>query len=178
MTWLFEEPLPILFVGVTVEAILAAVLVQTGQRAVLGAMVGTAVLFGGLLLLEKLVETETELVERTLDTIVRDLKKNDVDAVLEHISSQAVSARERLRTMLPQAAIDDVKIKSNLEIMIRPELNPPMAVARFNAVFVGSYRGPVAASGRYPVFLVVTLFKEEGRWKIGDYERHNPQKGL
>ena len=78
MTWVTEEPLPILFVGVLIEGFLLIALLQTAQRALLYLMIVTGILFGGLLLVEFVVVTDAEEVEMTLDTMAADLERDDL----------------------------------------------------------------------------------------------------
>ncbi len=75
MNWLLESPWPILIAGATVEVALIVALVRTGRAALLAAIAGTAVLTGMLLIVERIVVTETERVEATLDEISTTLEK-------------------------------------------------------------------------------------------------------
>ena len=62
--WLLEEPLPIFFLGILVEALLFGTLIHTGRRSVFVAMAAVLVLLLGLLAAEQFVVTDVESVEK------------------------------------------------------------------------------------------------------------------
>ena len=66
MSNVFENPLPILFVGVLVFAILFAIWTQQRNRKWMFAMIGTLLLVVGGLILEQVVVTDAEEVAATI----------------------------------------------------------------------------------------------------------------
>ena len=174
MTWLVENPWPILMMGILTEAILFGGWVQTGQRAIVYLMIGALFLFGGLLLVERFVVTEVEAVEMTLEAVASDLERNDVQAVLSRISSSATEMRHSAESQMPRVEISKVSIHRNLKITIHPQTARPTATAEFNAVIIGSDRRGAIENGRYARFFVVRLRKEGDRWVMTDYEDHDP----
>ncbi len=78
MTLLFENPLRIIFIGIVIEAVLGIVLLRTGRGALLWAMLGVLALTLAGVVVERLVVTEKERVEMTLDGITSALEANDL----------------------------------------------------------------------------------------------------
>ena len=69
MTFLFENPLRIIFIGIVIEVILGIVLLRTGRGALLWVMLGILALTLVWVGVERLVVTERERVEMTVDGI-------------------------------------------------------------------------------------------------------------
>lgn len=178
MTTLVEQPLPILFVGVLLSAMLAAALVQTGRRVFLYALSGVLVLTGVLLAVERLVVTDAEHVEATLHTIARDLEQNDSAAVLRHISEMAPEIRSEAERTLKWVQISEAKIKRNLSVQVHPNRNPPLAEASFNGVIVGGDVKGSIKNQRYARFFVVTFRREQDAWRVIRYEDKDPREGI
>ena len=94
MTLLFENPLRIIFIGIVIEAVLGIVLLRTGRGAMLWAMLGVLALTLAGVAVERLVVTEKERVEMTLDGITSALEANDLTRVLSYIAPDATSDAE------------------------------------------------------------------------------------
>ena len=174
MTWITEEPLPILFVGVLIEGFLLIALLQTARRALLYLMIVTGILFGGLLLVEFVVVTDAEEVEMMLDTMAADLERDDLPALLAHISDTAPELQQMARTRLKQVVVSRAAIKGNLQITVRRQKNRSWAIAKFNVVIIASDRTGTVEGYRYARYLVVRLRKQGGRWRMTGFEEHHP----
>jgi hypothetical protein len=94
-----ESPWPILFIGIAIEAVLAFLLLRTGLGKYLIAMIGVALLVVAGLIVERLVVTDREAVEQTLDTAVAAARRNDLEGALNCISPSAQEPR-RLTAMV------------------------------------------------------------------------------
>ena len=172
MNSLFEDPKLIIFVGVIAVAVLASILTRTARyKLVLSAMVGVLLITIAGVVLERVVVTEKEKVEATIDGAAAALEDNDVDRVLYYISESADRTRTRAEWSLEQIEVIDTKIR-NLEIIINELTSPPTAEARFDGVIY--YRLKVASTGRewYPAQIFVELRRENGRWLITDHVEH------
>ena len=115
MAFLVEGPWTILFIGIAVEAILGLALMQTGRGKYFIAMIGMAVVVVIALVVERLVVTDREAVEQTLDAAVAAARKNDVNGVLDCISPSAKEAREYVRWIFGRFEVQEGHI-SDLEI--------------------------------------------------------------
>jgi hypothetical protein len=129
MTWLVEDPAPILVAVVLIEAVLAIALVKTGRGVLLWAIAGVALLGTCLLALEWFVVTDKETVEDTLTKAARALEANDPLAVSACIDPQSLMrqevAQEMTRLTISKASWNRLDVKFNRYT------NPPTAVADF-----------------------------------------------
>ena len=132
MVIFLESPWPILLIGIAVEAVLAVMLLRTGQGRVLWAMLGTAAVVLVGLVVERLVVTDREAVENTLDACVAAVKANDINRLLECISPTAPQVRAEARFVLDRFEIQKAAL-IDLEITINRLTNPPTAKAKFRA---------------------------------------------
>jgi hypothetical protein len=168
MTILLENPLPILFFGILVETILAACLVHTRRGILIVPMIGVLLVVAGGVLLERLVVTERERIEATLDGAVDALNHNDLARVLEYLSSQANYTRERATYALGRIEFTSVSIHS-VEITINQLTDPPTAEARFNGVAYFHDRQGQSPYEHYAARFIVQLELENDRWMITDH---------
>jgi hypothetical protein len=174
MSWLFEDPWPVIWITLVVEALLAAALFNTQSKAVLAGMLGVLALAGGLLLVERLVVTETEEVEQTLHDVAEALETNDVAAVLTHLAPDAAEIRFAAQGLLPSVNITEAEVGSDLSVRINPLMNPPTATARFMGKI--SMESGGSRNIPYEKFIrpfSVTLRKEGDRWLLTGYKLEN-----
>ncbi len=168
--FLLESPWPILLAGVSIEAILAVLLLRTGQGRFLWAMLGVAAVTSTGLLVERLVVTEREAVTNTLDACAEAVEANDLQRLLDQVSPTATKPRADARWFMGRVEFRTVRI-SNLEITINRLASPPTARAKFKVLVVGLDR-----QGEFPYqsragTVTVTLRKENGRWLVANYDR-------
>ena len=178
MAWLLEKPLFIVVMGLLTAAVLGGLWMQTGRRSVFYALMASLVLTGLLLALERAVETDREQIELTLHRIARDVERNDLEAVLRYVHSEAEWIRRQASDELPRYDFQEVNIKPNLRIRFESDKNPRKAVAEFNAVVVLSERSGFLKDSRIPRFVIVTFLQEGGAWRVANYEHHDPREGL
>jgi hypothetical protein len=171
MTWLLENPWPIIGVGVLVEVLLLATFLNT-QRA--GFLVAIGAVFGVVLLgvlIEWLVVTETEEVENTLLEVAAALESNDLERVLSYMAPEAEPMRRTARRYLSLIEVNDANVGSP-EITFNRVMNPPTAKARFFGTI--SFRsGPTAEPLPYENYarhLVVHFRRDRQRWLLTKYE--------
>jgi hypothetical protein len=177
MTWVVEEPLYIAILGVVTLAFLGFAWMQTGYRALLHAAIGTAALTAGMLLLEYMVDTESERIEATLHRIARDVERNDLDAIYSHVYSGAPDTLALARREFPRYSFQRVNIKRNVEIVLDETANPPAAHVTFN-VTVDVTELASGIDYHVPRFVQVTLRREGGEWKVAQYSHDEPQASL
>ena len=135
MTSLFENPVPIILFGIVAEAVLGIILLTSRRGALLWAMGGVLVLMLAGVGLERLVVTEWEQVEATLEGAAAALQANDQTRLLgseEFLAESAVETRGRVRYALNRIEFTKVKI-TDLEIKINRLTSPPTATARVAA---------------------------------------------
>ncbi len=174
MTWLLEQPLPTLVMGVVLAAALIMGFLKTGQKSLLFATLAVVALAVGLLIAERMVVTDREQVEQVLFEIAQAVERNDMDGALRHVSPDAPGV-EHARSELGRIQFQEVDIKPNLEIQVAPDRIPATAEARFNVVVTANVGLGVS---RYPRYVEVTFEKQGDRWVVRDYSHYEPTRGM
>ncbi|MBI3836598.1 MAG: hypothetical protein HY288_01515 [Planctomycetia bacterium] len=174
MTWFVESPWPSVMLGIGLEAILAIFLVRSGRAVVIAAMVGVLALTAGLVVLERIIVTQTEQVENTLDEIAGALESNDANAVLALFSSHSLR-RAEVQSAMSRVRIGEAKIGGDLEIRLNQLTSPPSANAYFTGrVQVKRTRETIPYEHVVRKFKV-TLRQEGNRYRVFDYEDADPR---
>jgi len=177
MTWLYENPLRIVLIGGLLTTIFAASWVRTGQARLLYAAIAVLVLTAAALVVERLVLTDREQVDITLHEIARLVEANDIEATLKYASTRLTAVRAQAAAELPQYRFREVSIKNNLTIKVFPKHIPPKAVAEFNVGVLLTSKDGLFSDFPVQRFVEVTLYQEEGHWRVGGYAHYDPLKG-
>jgi hypothetical protein len=168
MTWFIESPWPSLAIGFALEVILAIALVRTGRTAIIAAMVVVLAATIGLLALERVVVTEREEVEDTLDAVAAALESNDVPAVLAAFSPNCPRLGE-VKSALSRFTVREARIGGDLEVRINRLTSPPSAATYFTGRIDGKdSRGEFPYEHMIRKFKV-TLERRGDKWLIADY---------
>ena len=165
MDTFFENPLPLLFVGVIVEAILISLLYGTHKKVWLLPIVGVLLVLVALVLVERIVVTPREEVECTVDQIADALRANDINAVLARLSDSARESRSRAKWALGRIEINGVKV-SGLEVTVNSLRSPPTAKAVFSGVLKFDDRKKEYPYRAHAAKFEVDFRKEGGRWMV------------
>jgi hypothetical protein len=180
MTWLFEDPWMIVLGGLVAEIILGVLLLKTGRGAVLGGMIGVLVLTGVLLVVERLVVTEGEQVQATLEDAAAAVVKNDPAAVQKFIAPadaapSAAGLRIYAAMILGRYTIEEAHIGGDLDIQLDTAAKPPTATARFTAqVRFKDHKG-MTPYDHYVGKVRVDLRKAGDHWEVLDF--NDEQRG-
>ncbi len=173
MTTLTENPMPLIFFAVAVEAVLGVILYMTGRGIYLIAMIGVLLAILGCVGLERMIVTERERVEAALEEVRAGMEANDIERVLACISPQAGDVRSDARWAISYVRFTRVKI-TRLEIdKINKLTSPPTATARFIVMVSGEDRHGSMGHRTYPAKLDVTFRLENGRWVIIKHKWYN-----
>ena len=132
MTWLTENPLPILAIGGVGFVLLLVGFMASRRAQFLLAAGGVVVLVVGLVIAERMIVTEAEEVASAVWTLAAAVEQNDLEAVLKSISPAAEHLRRAVRTALPQVQVTSINI-SGLETEVPETRAPRMGTARFRA---------------------------------------------
>lgn len=170
MTTLLENPMPVIFIGIIAEAMLATILVSTRQAWALWAMLGVLVLVFAGVGIEVLVVTDVEKVEAALYGVADALEDNDLSRLLEeYVSPDAVNTRRRAINALELVEITSAKV-SNLTIKINRLTRRPTALAEFFGAIRYEPRDPERIPYKYyGARFVVELRLEGDRWLVTDH---------
>jgi hypothetical protein len=179
MTWLTENPFPVLLIGSLTTAILAGGWLRTGSKWLLFAVIAAIAVTVGLVLAERWIVTDREQVTQTLHDLAAVVERNEVATALNYAYSKAPAVRNQAANELPLYRFSEVNIKSNLKVEVFPKLDPPMATAEFNVVVVLTTRDGLITNRRIPRYLEVTFYKEDGgQWRVGAYNHFDPRRGF
>jgi len=169
MSLFLESPLPIILIGIVIEAVLGAVLVGTRRAALIWAMVGVLVLVGLGVLVERLVETDNERIEAALDGAAAALEANDYDRLFSYIAPSAAGTRSRAMQVKDSVQFTSVSLRG-LEIgPINRLTSPPSVETRFTGVFAFRDRKGVYPYEHHVLGFIVGLRQEGDRWLITDH---------
>ncbi len=168
MTWLVETPWPSVALGLVLEIILAIALVRTGRGTILVAMVLVLALTGGLVVLERVVVTQTEEVENALDAVAASLEANDAAAVLAGFTSNS-PRRGEVQAALARVTVKSAHVGGDLEVRFNELTIPPSASAYFTGVVEAHDRSGTIPYERMMRRFKVTLHRQGDRWLIHDF---------
>ena len=165
MDALLENPMPIIFAGIAVEAVLGVILVKTGRGVLLLAMIGVLVLVLGGVALEALVVTDRERVEAALDGGAAAFVDGDVDRVLTFVAPDATGTQAAVRQVLRRVDIDAIKI-TDLTINLVRTTSPPTARASMVCIVSGREKSGTFAPTTRPVRVEIQLRQQGERWLV------------
>jgi hypothetical protein len=167
MTTLVENPLPIIFLGIAVEAMLAIAFLNTRQTGFAWAMLGVLIVVLAGVGLELLVVTDVERVEDTLYGAAEALEANDLQRVNQYILPSANRTRTRAELGLEAVELTSVKI-SSLKVKVDRSIDPPMAEAQFTGAARFEPRRREIVYKNWAARFTVVLQLEGDRWLITD----------
>jgi ketosteroid isomerase-like protein len=144
------------------------------SRAVVFGLIAVVLVVLAVVLLDFLIVTEDELVRATVHQLAADLQRNDVDAVVAHISDQSPELQQEARKRLAQVTIDRATVKRNLETVVSQGPVGWVATAKFNGVLVLSDQMGLVNRQTVARYFVIYLRKEDGRWRVSRYEDLDP----
>ncbi len=111
MNWLAENALPIWMGGAVVLTMALIVYFQTRTNGALFGVLGVIAVVAGLLLINWLIETPREAVERTLYSLAATVEANDVAGALSYLAPSANAAlRKDVETLMPLVRIERARI--------------------------------------------------------------------
>ena len=115
MTWLTENPFPVLLIGLLTTAILASGWLCMGSKWLLVAVIAAIGLTVGLVIAERWIVTDREQVTQTLHDLASVVERNEVEAALQYAYSKDPAVRNKAANELPLYRFSEVNIKSNLK---------------------------------------------------------------
>jgi hypothetical protein len=173
VSWLFEDPTTMIVAGALIECLLVVALVKSGRAILVVPILAVLALMGLGVLIERLVVTEAEQVEGTLEGVADALEANGVEAVLRYIDPAAAELRSHVKSQMPQMRITDARVY-DLVVRVNRYSSPPTVQADFTGRLKGRFRGDGGAGGEGLVLrnFTVEFHQERERWLITGYEDH------
>jgi hypothetical protein len=173
MTILIENPLWIIFFGIIIEAILGIILFRSGRGVLLWVMIGVLAITLVGVVVERIVVTERERVEMTIDGITSALEANDLNRVLGYVSAEAMQTRQRVDWALSRIEVQSARVYS-LEISVNQLTSPPTAKATFLGHLNYRDRQGEIPYNNYGSKFSVDFRKEGELWVVtGHVEEHD-----
>jgi len=178
MTWLYEQPMVIVVIGVLLLLGLGIAWSNTGRKelAIAAGFVLLLVIAG--LVVERLVVTDGESLRQTLQEIAHDVAANDHRALLRHLSDTAPELKQRADKELPNYRFTSCRVSKVHNITVDATAKPKTAIVEFNVVFSGNFRYE-GFQGDYNGARWIKLDfvqDKDGRWKVENYEHDDPQR--
>jgi len=88
------------------------------------------------------VDTDRKSITRMLNALIAAIERNDLEGVYQYISPKAIDVRMLAEKGMSYVSISKAKYHS-LEIEVNDAASPPIAKARFNAVFYWKNKIPI-----------------------------------
>lgn len=174
---LTEQPTMIFVIGALAVVLSLVGLVKSGRAEFLYGTGALVLLTAVALIAERQIVTKKEELRGVLLAISDDLAADDIPAVLNYFSSEAEDIRKRAEGLLKRVRVTRVAIKNNLQVAPK-DGRDDCVVATFNAVGIASERKGSITDQPSPQFMTVEFVHEGGSWRIRDYSRQPPQRGL
>lgn len=180
MTWLFEQPLTIVVAGILLLIALGAAWSATGRKELLYALGVTLALMVVGLVVERLVATDCEAIERTLLEIARDVESNNRQVVIRHVYSGAPELKQKAEAELPNYKFTECRVTKIHLIEVDAASGPRSAMVEFNVLATGSFKHEgMEVTDTVPRWVRLHFVREkDGRWAVQSYEHDSPQRML
>ncbi|MGY8770637.1 MAG: hypothetical protein ACKVH8_19660 [Pirellulales bacterium] len=175
MIWIFEQQMTVLMTATIGVVVLGIAVFQTGRSSFLWLLSGWIALMAIWFVVELVVVTEREVIERIVYQFASNIRANNLEGVLENISEGSPEKRQFVAGKMNQYQIDSVSVQRNLEISFL-ENEPPVANAGLNVVFTGHRKSDNLRSKNIPTYLSLSFRKEDdGVWRVYDFVTYKPQ---
>jgi hypothetical protein len=166
-----ESPVPILVVGILVEAVLVIALLRTGRGILLAPITVVALIVLAGVLIERLVVTERKQVAAAIAEAAAAIEADDMNRLTACISPSPEGDKTRAlaRDLHTIWRVTQIRIR-NLNVSINAYTNPRTATATFTAIVTGGDRAGAISDVTRPAEVKVTLQLESGRWLITGHD--------
>jgi len=132
------------------------------------AMLAVALVTGLLLVVERVIETPREAVERTLYEMADVVERNDVAGALAYVAPGASQIRSDVETLMPQVRIEKANVMGTPVTEVDMSQSPPTASVSCRGFVYGTLQR-TGMTGGQPVELVITFVRDGDRWLVKDY---------
>jgi hypothetical protein len=166
MSWLIEDPSWVWVVGGFVAAALLMAFWSSGRGVFLTWFGAVVFLVLALLLIERYVVTDRELIEETIYGAAAAVEANDIERTLSYFSPTAEPLRALVRRRMGSLEVLDAAVAG-----LKIELGTA-DTRRSTAKFLGrlEVRSSSVPRNHIPIRMTVALVKEGERWLVESYE--------
>jgi hypothetical protein len=165
MEYLFENPFPLLMVGLVLMTFTGVVYYTTRSTAALISLVLIIALSLSLLVMEQLVQTPREGVIITLRAATTAAEANDMERVLSFVDSEAAEVRALVTELMPRLDITKANIGRDIEVTFDDPRDPQVATAQFEGFFHARDKRSGAVGGQL-VDVEVELVRKNQVWYL------------
>ena len=170
--WFTETPWPPI-VGLSVVAALFFGLWSSSQRGVhLTIAAGLVLACVGVFLLERMILTDSEIVEQAVYDLAEAVEREDVESALARISQNAAAERALVTSGLQLVEIDGNLRISDLRVELVGENSRAQSHFRANGTI--RYQGQTHHT---PTRWMLNWQREGGEWRVTRIERLSPTGG-
>jgi hypothetical protein len=168
MSSLWENPLPIAVIGALVALVALLVFLSRRSGRSLAALVAVVAITLVMVLVERLVVTDRELIEAEILGLADAIEANDLAGVLSHIDPTAAAIRSDIQALMPQVKWS-VANAASITVTVDEGSDPPTASSQFRA-FMQGIHGRTGLQVPYINEQVdMTWIKRDGRWVMDGY---------
>jgi hypothetical protein len=168
MAILLENPVAIVVAG-GVAATLALVVFLS--RRSLGPLIALAAIFGLTLLLlvvERVVVTDREAIEDSVEEVLAAIEANNVQGVLANIDPAAAGVRSDVEALMPQIKVISANAGGIL-VEVQVAATAPTATSQFRAFLQGTHGSSGMSVAYINQRVDIEWVKRGDRWLISDY---------
>ena len=169
MNYLAENALPIWAAGAVAVTMALIVYLQTRTTVAFLAILVILASAGMLLVIEHLIETPREAVERTLYELADTVENNDVPGALRFLASTAdTQIRKDIETLMPLVKIDRANVIGAPQIEVEPGDAPDSATVICRGIIVATLKQNGMKGGAEDE-LTIAWVRQGDRWLVEDY---------
>lgn len=169
MTIFVESPWPAVALCSVLLLVFGTWFMKTGRASILVAMGAVVAGLVVLIVVERMIVTETEQVEDTLHGIAENLAANEIPEVLASFSPNCPGIAQA-RSALNRVTIESATVGRDLEVRINKLTSPPTATAFFTGRIQAKDNSGLIPYENYIRKFKVKLERQGDRWLIVDYE--------
>ena len=176
MTTFVESPWPAVALCTLLLLVFGAIFVRTGRASVVVAMLAVIGALVGLVVVERMIVTETEEVEDTLHGIAENLTANKVPEILASFAPNCPGIGQA-RSALNSFTVESAMVGRDLEVRINKLTSPPTATAFFTGRIQATDNSGTIPYQNYIRKFKVKLERHGDRWLIADYDDGDLRRG-
>ncbi|HJS06447.1 MAG TPA: hypothetical protein VJ809_02275 [Pirellulales bacterium] len=167
-----------MLIAIVLGVLVGVAWTASGRKELLYALGGVLLLAVVMLIVERIVETDTEAIRRTLGEIARDVQANDLERVLSHIAKGNPSLVQKAQNEMPHYDFTECRVTKIHKTDIDASAEPRSALVEFNVRFDGKFgEGGFEMRGPGVRWIELQMVREtDGQWRVQNYRHAPPQQ--
>jgi hypothetical protein len=178
LTALVENPVLVGVIGGLLATLALVVFLARRNLPSLVALVGAVALTLLGLVIERMVETEREQVERSVREVLAAVEANDLARVFNAIDPAATRVRNDASALMPLIKVEKARSLSAVEAIVESAANPTTAMSRFRAFLQGIHTRSGMQVAYFNQQVDIHWVKRGDRWLIEDYTAYYDEKPI